>query len=93
MTPMMYVEVTLGSETNNTDSLGMAVFYSVEIQQELYYSVSSYGYQSVEGSMEIYRDTSMGISLLPLVDIKNHDAAMIQLYPNPVSSKLYIRNI
>jgi hypothetical protein len=91
--PLESAEVTLGTEVLITDHEGSAVFYPVLIQNDLQYTVSLLGYETLSGSLNLSLDTILNLSLEPVGIEGGNEFGSIRLYPNPASDILYIKQI
>lgn len=92
--PLSNIPVSFNNETVETNSLGKAVFYGVEIQSDAGYVVDTPGYIPVSGSLDVNNDIE---HLLVLTWISTDSTQLnkkhISLYPIPVLTDLYIQGV
>lgn len=84
--------ITLNSETNESNSVGMIGFHSVPVYDSLKYNIRKDGLATVEGELWLTGDTMIQIDMSS-VGIEDRSLPGIQIYPNPLKDELTITGL
>jgi len=85
------VGVTFGNETKQTDDNGGVNFPDLEVANSFVYKLSKEGYASKEGSIQVTKNDSITLSMMPIsLGIKENIAYGVNIYPNPVTDFLIV---
>lgn len=83
--------VELGDTSIISNSLGLATFKAIGVNQLQNYTVSKTGFSIYEGSFNMIQDTSIQVDLLLNTSLINSELEAIQIFPNPVEDMLSVR--
>ncbi|MBN2774845.1 MAG: T9SS type A sorting domain-containing protein, partial [Prolixibacteraceae bacterium] len=92
-TPVNNAYVAIGTDTLKSSSLGIVNFYNLAINQEYEYNIWKSGYDDIQGTFTLLKDTTIEIQMtvVGISDIGMDKSLIPEIWPNPVENILNIK--
>lgn len=86
-------EIQIGSESQYTSQLGIAWFFGLPVDTLTRYQITREGYEPYEEFFTLSADSTIEVNLAGVGLEGQSSQSQIRLYPNPASSKIYIKGL
>lgn len=93
ITPVNYAEVKIGEVSLVSNSLGLAKFLQLPVDQNYHYSITKEAYVAREGTFLLASDTTIDVSMEKLSSglSDRQSGTDIHIWPNPTSGLMNLR--
>ncbi len=90
--PLDKAEVRIGETKKLTNTVGITLFEDLAIGNLYPYTVSKSGFDQIEDSFLLDKDTTVQLALTPITGIFKGKNPEVLIYPNPSTGKIFIRS-